>query len=349
MIGKSHWRHVSTVEKWSIKSELKSNSKFLYDWRLPPISSSWPQATWDPRPEIYLIEPLRSYSLCNNLSDEKMSLSLMNLLGLLSSVSIVYGICYWKFFLLHYTQVLCQSRHCKVGHAYLTYLTLQRQLSHLNGSKLEPSLSLKSKSKSKLCYDRQSVGQSVLVTNTHLGLTSRSLLLSDSCGFVDVGRSLWQENGSAVYNYCWFSPAQSFLGPSPAGPVTIFHCLRFEVYPTWRAWSPYLYPLGTRWSSYTPRHWVPFLSPPMTYSTMVEVFEPATTELLRTEFKPLKSKSKLYYEQRFSRPICLGMKHPSGAYDQIFIPVRQLQACCCGARSLSDERTGLSFARLSQQ
>jgi hypothetical protein len=47
-----------------------------------------------------------------------------------------------------------------------------------------------SKSESKLCYDRRSVGQSVLVSSTHLGLTTRFLLLSDSCGFVDVGLSL---------------------------------------------------------------------------------------------------------------------------------------------------------------
>jgi hypothetical protein len=84
------------------------------------------------------------------------------------------------------------------------------------------------KSKSKLCYDRRSVGQSVLVSSTHLGLKTRFLLLSESCGFVDVGRSLWRENGSAVYNCCWSLTAQSFLGPSPAGLVTIFYCLRFE-------------------------------------------------------------------------------------------------------------------------
>jgi hypothetical protein len=28
-----------------------------------------------------------------------------------------------------------------------------------------------------------------------------------SCGFVDVRRSLWRKNGSAVYNCCWSSPA----------------------------------------------------------------------------------------------------------------------------------------------
>jgi hypothetical protein len=42
-----------------------------------------------------------------------------------------------------------------------------------------------------------------------------------------------------------------------------------------------------------------------------------------------------------SRPVCLGIKHPSGTYDQIFITARQLRVCWCGA--LSDERTGLSF------
>jgi hypothetical protein len=42
-----------------------------------------------------------------------------------------------------------------------------------------------------------------------------------------------------------------------------------------------------------------------------------------------------------SRPVCLGIKHPSGAYDQIFItvwPVDLLMWC-----ALSDERTGLPF------
>jgi hypothetical protein len=33
------------------------------------------------------------------------------------------------------------------------------------------------------------------------------------------------------------------------------------------------------------------------------------------------AKSKLCYDRRFSRPVCLGIKHPSGGYDQIFITV----------------------------
>jgi hypothetical protein len=46
------------------------------------------------------------------------------------------------------------------------------------------------------------------------------------------------------------------------------------------------------------------------------------------------SKIQLCYDRRFSRPVCLGIKHPSGAYDQNFLTVRQLQACWCGALSL---------------
>jgi hypothetical protein len=138
-------------------------------------------------------------------------------------------------------------------------------------------LQLNCQSESKLCYDLRSVGQYVLVLNTHLGFKTRFLLLSDSYEFVDVGRSLWRENGSAVYNCRWSSPARSSLGPSPAGLVTIFYCLRFETPPTWRDRSPYLYPPGTGWPSYTPRHWVTFSSPPTTLRATVKVFEPAST------------------------------------------------------------------------
>jgi hypothetical protein len=54
------------------------------------------------------------------------------------------------------------------------------------------------------------------------------------------------------------------------------HNIRYT--PTWRARSLYLYPPETGWPSYTPRHWVPFSSPPTTCRATVEVFDPASTE-----------------------------------------------------------------------
>jgi hypothetical protein len=51
----------------------------------------------------------------------------------------------------------------------------------------------------------------------------------------------------------------------------------------------YLYPLGTGWPSYTPRHWVPFPSPPMTCRATLEVFEPAPTwgdQLIDVKIQP---------------------------------------------------------------
>jgi hypothetical protein len=86
-------------------------------------------------------------------------------------------------------------------------------------------------SKSELCYDRRSVGQSVLVSSTHLGPKTVS------CGFVDVGRLLLSEDESVLHTFCRSSRAQSFSGSSPAALMTVFYCLRLQTPPTWRAKS----------------------------------------------------------------------------------------------------------------
>jgi hypothetical protein len=57
-------------------------------------------------------------------------------------------------------------------------------------------------------------------------------------------------------------PEQSLLSRSPA-ELRPYFTVSSETPPTWRARFPFLYPPGTRWPSYTPGHWVPFLSPLM--------------------------------------------------------------------------------------
>jgi hypothetical protein len=52
----------------------------------------------------------------------------------------------------------------------------------------------------------------------------------------------------------------------------------------------------------------------------------------------VKVKVKVMLRPTVSRPVCLCVKHPSGAYDKIFVTVRQLRVYWCGALSLTRER-----------
>jgi hypothetical protein len=106
---------------------------------------------------------------------------------------------------------------------------------------------LQAKSKSKLCYDRWSVGQSVLVSSPHVGLTTRFLLLSDSCGFCWCGAfSLTRERACCLQllpalarhsqvrvrgdSWSYFSVSDSRL-PQPGGPGPCIYILQEQCGP----------------------------------------------------------------------------------------------------------------------
>jgi hypothetical protein len=182
---------------------------------LPPISSSWRQAPRDSRPEILFFRLNPCGHTPNVTSSPTRGWVCLLWIGL--------------------AFVKC---------TYRIYSMLLKSLSFVLTNS-------ESNSKSVLCYDRRSVGQSILVSNPRLGPKNR-FFVTESCEFVDMGRPIWREDGLCVYSCCWSSPAQSFSGPSSTGVVTILYCLIFETPPTWRVRSPYLYHLGKGRLSYTP-------------------------------------------------------------------------------------------------
>jgi hypothetical protein len=188
---------------------------------------------------------------------------------------------------------------------------------------------------SELLYDwRFTANQFVLATSP---LRRHSIILFFTLTLAVIfvmQHPLWREDGSAVYNCCWSSPAQSFSGQNPAGLMTTFYCLRFETPLTWKARSPYLYHPGTERPGYTSRHWVPFSSPPTTRRAKVHVFDPASTRKSQPMSKSKsKSKSKLCYDRQFiGQSVLVSITH-LGLKNRFF-SVWQLRVCWCEAPSL---------------
>jgi hypothetical protein len=99
----------------------------------------------------------------------------------------------------------------------------------------------------------------------------------------------------------------------------------------WRARSLYLYCPGTGWPSYTPGHWVPFLSP----LTTRRDYGGGILTRLHMGWYHICNKFELFLRSTVSWPGCLGVRPLYWTHDQIFITVRHLQSSCCGAPSLT--------------
>jgi hypothetical protein len=109
--------------------------------------------------------------------------------------------------------------------------------------------------------------------------------------------------------------------------MTIFYFIRFETSPTWRVKSPYLYPPGTRWPGYTPRHRVSFSSPPTSLRATVEVLDPASTR----DLNDLKHDFQLSNILKFN--FLVHRKHITSPLQ------RSTCLCCLGKQSLFIVRT----------
>jgi hypothetical protein len=132
--------------------------------------------------------------------------------------------------------------------------------------------------KSKLYYDRQSVGQSILVSGTHLGPAtyfSPSFFCFDSCWFLDVRHPPWREDGSVIYSYsCFWTLSDQWLsGPGPAELMTVFYCLIWDSLNLEGQVSIFIPPPPEKGGQVIPPgQWVPYLSPLTTRRATVEVF-----------------------------------------------------------------------------
>lgn len=102
---------------------------------------------------------------------------------------------------------------------------------------------------------------------------------------------------SAFYSCCWASPAESFSGSSSAGLTTMLCCLKFETHPPNLKDLIVVYPAGTGWPIYR-------------FRCVINNYACLLTHFTNT------SKSVILLPT-VSRPVYLGVTHPSKTRDQL--------------------------------
>jgi hypothetical protein len=135
------------------------------------------------------------------------------------------------------------------------------------------------------------------------------------CGVPSLTRG-WVCN--LLVNCFWALPEWLLWGPSPA-ELRQYFTVSFETPSTRRARSLYLYSPGTGWPSYTPVHWVPFSSP---LTTRRWYSNPPPHGFLQVQVQvqvQVRVRVQVILRPTVSWPICLGIGHPSGVHDQIFV------------------------------
>jgi hypothetical protein len=109
--------------------------------------------------------------------------------------------------------------------------------------------------KSKLYYDRWSFGQSLVVSDTHLGPMIRFLLLSDCCRFVDVGALSLAREWVCSLQCVLVLASAVILGSESRG--THNHSLLIYMRDSPNLWGQvpvFIIPPRAGWPTYIPRH-----------------------------------------------------------------------------------------------
>jgi hypothetical protein len=88
--------------------------------------------------------------------------------------------------------------------------------------------------------------------------------------------------------------------------------------------------------------WVPQLPASVFSPLLASDCLPTTKHFISLISTELSLSLSLILRPTVSRPVCLGIKHPSGAYDQVFITCVTVTVLFLWG-ALSDERSGLSF------